>query len=269
MKKSEFEKQIKNVLGTTDNLIIGVATSIITDPKYVIPVVDSTIQYAVKLFSERNLFIVWDLEWRRSKTGYTGSSLSLCNNSWDGISTRKTDISCQYKALEYQHSGKWEKIYIVGLDNLQRFFENIKEYMRFNTADDSFPQCDKAKEEDTFDTTTREKYSSTRWKRDNKFRESVLSAYNYECAICRCDLIDILQAAHEHGYEPRSTSWDDPKHGFCLCANHHLMYDRNIIDFDLKSKSLTILDDKIKSMSWYREFVESFGSKLKSPSYDK
>ena len=72
----------------------------------------------------------------------------------------------------------------------------------------------------------------------------------------------MLQAAHERGYEVAKTNFDDPSHGICLCANHHLMYDRELLDIDFEKHEIVIKDKDIIRMPWYRDFLEIYGGKI-------
>lgn len=60
------------------------------------------------------------------------------------------------------------------------------------------------------------------------FRENVLSAYNRQCAMCRLQHPELLDAAH---IIPDSEDGGDPviQNGLSLCKIHHAAYDRNIL----------------------------------------
>ena len=88
----------------------------------------------------------------------------------------------------------------------------------------------------------------------------MLAAYGHRCAICRCDISEVLQAAHEAGYDVAHTNYDDPNHGICLCANHHLMYDNNLLKINLDQLTIEVFEEKIKNMPWYQDFVEKASS---------
>ncbi len=225
-----------------------------------------TVRYAIKLFENKDIFMVWDLQRHRDygKKGDEGCYLSLTEKNWDDIPHGMEVFEPRYKHLNKPNSGIYEKIYIVGISHFHEFFQNYTSYMKFNEEDDEFPH-DAKEDEKWADAFERRKYSSRQSKRDRLFREKVLEAYEYQCAICRCEIREILQAAHEHGYEVRDTAYDDPKHGICLCANHHLMYDSDVIDINLKTRSVEILKHKeeIKNSTWYKEFSEKYSMKIK------
>jgi hypothetical protein len=223
--------------------------------------------YAVKFYKEKEIFAVWD--WKRHKDLGAGKSWLEISKSWNDIKLSIDEFEPYYKGLK---GGKnIEKIYVVGLHNLNKFFQNYDSYMKLNALDDEFPHYSKEAEKEAdavqwFSEAERERYSSSRYKRDAKFRKDVLAAYNYQCAVCRCKAPSLLEAAHERGHEVAHTKYDDSKHGICLCANHHRMYDKFLIDIDLKSCELHITDDgiaeHIENMSWYREFQETYKGRI-------
>ena len=58
------------------------------------------------------------------------------------------------------------------------------------------------------------------------FRQALLKAYDYKCAVCGYEFVDSLQAAHIY---PWSKASDEDKinvcNGILLCPNHHALYD--------------------------------------------
>ena len=83
--------------------------------------------------------------------------------------------------------------------------------------------------------------TGTRLKRDPKFREEVLIAYEYKCAICSMDIrlgsgsnsIAVgLEAAHIMWHQAGGA--DTPSNGLALCSLHHKLLDHG---------AYTILDD--------------------------
>ena len=65
-----------------------------------------------------------------------------------------------------------------------------------------------------------------------------------------CDIKEMLQAAHEHGYTVAETSYDDPAHGICLCANHHLLYDSDLLIIDLPKRRY-MCNAEMRDLKWY------------------
>ena len=266
--KSSFETRLNTIVSNTSDFIIGDTTSGSSEPTFNIGERKGrdTALFAIKLFQDKDIFIVWDLRRHREFNG-ARSSLTVAGKSWDKIPTGKDVFEPRYKEIGKNYSGIWEKVYIVGLSHFDKFFSNYGSYMQFNMSDETFPcyspqarQC--ANTVQWFSEDERVKYSSSQYHRKKQFRDMVLAAYGHQCAICRCGVDKILQAAHERGYEVAYTKYDNPKHGICLCANHHLMYDQHLIDINLKALEITINEEKIREMPWYQEFVNKYQGKI-------
>ncbi|MCY2977208.1 MAG: HNH endonuclease [Planctomycetota bacterium] len=71
-----------------------------------------------------------------------------------------------------------------------------------------------------------------RRKRDPRFRELVLTAYEYRCAICG---LDLRMGGRELGLEAAHIKWhqargpDTVENGLSLCSLHHKLFDRGAI----------------------------------------
>lgn len=64
-------------------------------------------------------------------------------------------------------------------------------------------------------------------RKQGKFREIVLDAYNYQCAICDVNIPTLLRAAH---IVPVVNGDDDSiQNGICLCANHEIAFDAGLL----------------------------------------
>ena len=162
------------------------------------------------------------------------------------------------KSKADRRSGQvYEKVMIVGMNNFDYFCRNFPQNMLFNSFDENFPEDYTDNDDWGSDSLSRKKYDTSQWKRDSEFAEAVKTAWNYRCAICGCDIAEVLQAAHEKGYEVRNTPSDDAKHGVCLCANHHLMYDRELLEIDLKNRKYRF-SPVTKQTKWLKLFCEDF-----------
>ena len=68
------------------------------------------------------------------------------------------------------------------------------------------------------------------------FRDAVLTSYDYKCAICQIDLVELLTASHiipwSHNVERRA----DPRNGLSLCAIHDRAFDRGLLTIDTNFK---------------------------------
>lgn len=61
------------------------------------------------------------------------------------------------------------------------------------------------------------------------FRETVLSSYNFSCAICRLNLPVLLNASHIIPWSVDKMRRADPRNGLSLCVLHDRAFDRGLI----------------------------------------
>lgn len=66
--------------------------------------------------------------------------------------------------------------------------------------------------------------------RDSSFKERVLTAYSYRCAVCSLQL-DLVEAAHIIPVVAQGST-DETCNGIALCVLHHKAYDRALIAVD-------------------------------------
>jgi hypothetical protein len=71
-----------------------------------------------------------------------------------------------------------------------------------------------------------------------QFGSTVIRAYGERCALCNIDL-KLVQGAHIHPVAA-GTSNDDVSNGVCLCANHHLAFDRHYIHIEPSTRQVTL-----------------------------
>jgi len=76
------------------------------------------------------------------------------------------------------------------------------------------------------------------------FRETVLSSYNFSCAICSLNLPMLLNASHIIPWSVDKTRRADPRNGLSLCALHDRAFDRGLIGVD--ERFHIILSSKVK-----------------------
>ena len=118
-----------------------------------------------------------------------------------------------------------------------------------------------------YETAPAEKYSTKKTKRDRKFRENVLEAYEYSCAICGFDLhINTtpvgLEAAHIRWHQRGGP--DTENNGLALCATHHKLLDLGA--FTLSEDYRIVLSKSIHSLNSRNNFVEKYQRrKIKLP----
>ena len=210
--------------------------------------------FAVKYYPQKHVLVAWDLKRRRECGGTQNFTL---NQEWEEIAPNKYTVHVDYHTFKGNGVEYWDKTVIIGEHYFESFFENCDYWMAFNTEDATCPNTLSNSDSNIWPSErARKKYSVLQRQRDARFHHAVLEAYGYQCAICRTGIEEVLQAAHLHGFEVADTDLDADKaeHGICLCANHHLMYDRRLIDIDIVHGTICIHDDNIKNMPWYSEF---------------
>lgn len=179
---------------------------------------------------------------------------------------------CTYKAINNgEHD--YEKIVLFRKEFLDEFFQHYEECFEPNENEKDQGYNNKvvyasANIEKTrwinlsteLSNPERNRYSCTRAERDASFRKRVLESYGHKCAICRCEVVEILEAGHINSVE-YSTD-DQTDNGICLCANHHKMYDKNCIDIDFSTLEIKNCKDTVQEMAWYNEFYEKYEGKI-------
>ncbi len=104
-------------------------------------------------------------------------------------------------------------------------------------------------------------------KRDPRFRERILQAYNYRCAICGFDVrlgnIPIaLEAAHIMWHQAGGP--DTENNGLALCVLHHKLLDRGALAISNDFK--IIISDKANGYIGFQEWLLNFQDKeLRAP----
>lgn len=226
-------------------------------------------KYVIKTFEDDGFFIVWDYE-RHKEMKNVGASLTSCllGTSLDLIDFSFENFIDVYKQLGYRGPEQpFEKVLIVKESFFEKFFLECDRYMAFNEDDISFPTTNSDavnKAKSWANPLLRKRYSTSQAKRDATFRNEVLTRYHHRCAICGCDVLTMLQAAHEHGHTVAETSYDDPEHGICLCANHHLLYDKEELEIDL-AKGIFIANNQISKLKWFPEYRFCESGNLNKP----
>ena len=104
-------------------------------------------------------------------------------------------------------------------------------------------------------------------KRDPEFRERILRAYEYKCAICGFDVRlghnpIALEAAHIKWKQAGGP--DSEINGMALCSLHHKLFDRGA--FTLTEKLEIMISDRAHGNKGFEEWLMRFhGKKLRIP----
>ena len=88
----------------------------------------------------------------------------------------------------------------------------------------------------------RAQYTCNRIARDSRFRKRVLERCGNKCVVCGTTIPCVLQAAHIVAVKDDGS--DGSRNGVCMCANHHLMFDKGL--FKIEKGKIKVLDESIQ-----------------------
>lgn len=103
--------------------------------------------------------------------------------------------------------------------------------------------------------------------RDPKFREKILRAYEYSCAICGFNVrlgnnLVAIEAAHIKWHQAGGP--DSEQNGIALCAMHHKLFDLGV--FTIKnSKELMVAEDAYGTSGFEEWLMRYHGQPVRSP----
>ncbi len=197
-----------------------------------------------------NIFIVWNTLYHNDNHNGDTITLSVNSKAEEVIRENKNgshdnDIISVNKTLK-SSKFKNETIFIVGKNALFDFLHNYDEYLQNAISEDDYY---------TFSKTPRKYVYSKRLERNPNFRNIILKKYNYTCIVCGCKEIDILQAAHIKSVASNGT--DDVNNGYCLCANHHLLFDRGKLEIDINNQSFKCKNTNEINSCWYKNAAKN------------
>ena len=104
-------------------------------------------------------------------------------------------------------------------------------------------------------------------KRCPKFREKVLQAYDYRCAVCGFDVRIghfpvALEAAHIKWHVAGGP--DSEENGLALCSLHHKLFDRGA--FTISKKNIMLVSDKANGTESFEQWLMKYhGEKIRFP----
>jgi len=102
------------------------------------------------------------------------------------------------------------------------------------------------------------------------FRTTVLSGYNYTCAVCQIGTKQLLNASHIIPWSVNKEHRADPRNGISLCALHDRAFDRGLISFDEHYKTIISRQLSQNSLKKHNEmyriaFIKIEGKKISLP----
>jgi predicted restriction endonuclease len=77
------------------------------------------------------------------------------------------------------------------------------------------------------------------------FRQQLLAAYGYRCAITSCNALDALEAAYIIPYRGRFTH--HPSNGLLLRCDLHTLFDLGKLTIDTRNMTVVLADDLLES----------------------
>jgi putative restriction endonuclease len=102
--------------------------------------------------------------------------------------------------------------------------------------------------------------------RSPDFRDRILRAYEYSCAVCGFDvrlgtMPVALEAAHIKWHQ--AGGQDEEANGLALCTLHHKLFDRGV--FTLSSSMSVIVSEAADGTRGFQEWVVTFHDKAIRP----
>jgi putative restriction endonuclease len=104
-------------------------------------------------------------------------------------------------------------------------------------------------------------------KRDPYFRERILKAYEYSCAVCGFNVrlgnnLVAIDAAHIQWHQAGGP--DTEENGIALCSLHHKLFDRGV--FTISGERELLVAEQAHGTSGFDEWLMRFhGSKVRTP----
>jgi putative restriction endonuclease len=176
------------------------------------------------------------------------------------VLTKSGDVK-KRELIEFKVKGGFkEDIYRKLKENTSVFKQIVQEIL-----DDNFPS---SIHEDILQAVGIDiSVSGRKLKRDHLFRERILLAYEYRCAVCGFDVRIgyqpiALEAAHIKWHQAGGP--DTETNGIALCALHHKLFDRGA--FTLSDDMKIMVSDRANGSKGFKEWLMDFhGKTIKYP----
>ena len=233
--------------------------------------ISESFQFVISYNYSSETFIVWNAAIHRFiHRGKENTTLSTRGNALSALvrGIPKKEIKRVFQEFgnlgdEYKDCG--EIVLLVGKEALCDFCNSPEEYI-FPELDDipkgkiclfarAGASLQRICSDDPQSITqlVREREQVSRAKRNSLFRQRAIEKWKGQCIICGAKELRILEAAHKESVF--SGGNDAPDNSYCLCANHHIMYDHGFISIneDQGIFSCESATKEIKQMAWYKE----------------
>ena len=95
----------------------------------------------------------------------------------------------------------------------------------------------------------------------NFFRQTVLSSYNFSCAITGLKIPEMLIASHIIPWKDRKETRVNPRNGISLNVFHDKAFDKGFLtittDFKIKVSDFIYENNDIETIKWFKEYDNS------------
>lgn len=229
--------------------------------------IHSKYQLVISYYYPKKVFVVWNAAVHHHIHDSRGMTTLSIGSEADELLKNGFEsdrIDCCFKTIKQRGTTDCvELVVIVGVDALYDFCKAYQEYILpqvntipkgkkclYATPEEKLQRLSCVAEE-SYQLVEREREKITRAKRNPLFRDKVIDRWGEQCIVCGAKERKILEAAHI--YSVKQGGSDDPANGYCLCANHHRMYDTGILNIHLDKKIFDCESEECKKMSWYKD----------------
>lgn len=227
----------------------------------------------------KSLYVVWNAYLHRGSSSVS-VSFNDCNES-EEISSRicsRKDGKRNYEKQLFVPEDKIEHFCKHWLEYLMPSDEEFKKNEKIVWADKTHPKpinweeyCKEAFklqsllniDEDDDCLEKRERITSSRYERDPYFRSLVIGKYNNKCAVCRCSVPELLEAAHIKAVKDGGN--DSKRNGICLCRNHHKAFDSDLLKLDFDRNEFAFIDKSLQDDDFSKIITGKYSNKLLVP----
>ena len=226
----------------------------------------TTKEHIVINYSHRyNAYIIWNASIHRFLHNGSASVTFNCGADAEArleAGILEDEIITTYKRIRQTNFENCvEKVLLIGTNALFEFLQHYEDYLYpdvaaipagksvlYTTPADSQLMRIDGKTPEQIE---RSRIAATRTKRDPEFRRKILAKYHSTCIVCGSTEEKQLQAAHIESVQDGGS--DSADNGYCLCANHHLLYDAGLLDIDKSHNTFVCHSESEKQMPWYLE----------------
>lgn len=187
------------------------------------------------------VFIVWCTELHKHAFTSKSHELTLGTKGEDYLKEQSYDdlknkITVVKKRLKINSQTVNESVFIIGKNAFNDFCKNYK-YFILQSNLDAIEELDVETQNDFY----RKYIKRYALERNPMFRMKILDKYNHTCIVCGAKEDKMLQSAHIKAASKGGS--DETNNGYCLCANHHLLFDSGKLSIDIENGIFNYTED--------------------------